>query len=121
MLRSRVGLALIVALSLFSISGYADDGMYNNNGMMMSDNSMMYGHPYASYNGYVRCFVVKAHHHAGRFIPRHRVCLSSHGYATCAKYVYSITPMHRDRYCSQWAWHGYRGWYGRHHSCGWKR
>jgi hypothetical protein len=113
MLRSRVGLALLVALSFFSIAAYADDGM-----MMSGD---MYGHPYASYNGYVRCFVVKGHRHAGKYIPRHRVCLSSHGYATCAKYVYSITPMHRDRYCSEWAWHGYRGWHGPHHSCGWKR
>lgn len=124
MLRSRVGLALLVVLTSLATAAIAcshgDQGFFGyaspsaDSGYVFGDSAAYYGDSkYSKFSGgyrhhgfaYARCYTVRAHHnHHGRFIPAHRVCGVHEGYAVCTKYVYSITPMHRDKQCSQWEW-----------------
>jgi hypothetical protein len=115
MLRSRVGLALAVVITSLATAAFAcshgSDGFFGyaspsaEGGYVFGDSGYYAGshqHGFA----YARCYMVKAHHRHGHYVPAHRVCGVHEGYAVCTKYVYSITPMHRDRQCSEWEWKG---------------
>jgi hypothetical protein len=114
MLRSRVGLLIVVVLTSIATAAFACDGFFgyqapSAEGGYVFGSSGNGDSQYSKFSGYhhngfayARCYSVRAHHHHGKFVPSHRVCKVHEGYAVCTKYVYSITPMHRDRQCSEW-------------------
>ncbi|MES2217803.1 MAG: hypothetical protein V4501_05280 [Pseudomonadota bacterium] len=109
MLWSRVGLSSLVICSLFAFTGAAnaheDDMNYDNysytNGVYIAPvpASPMVRYGYGYRHGYHHYM-----HHASR---HHHGCYAHNGhmyrgYYVCKKYVYEITPMHRDASCSDW-------------------
>jgi hypothetical protein len=111
MLRSRVVLALLALAGGLSITGVAnadEDG----SGMLMGS---PYGYGYTpstsqnlyylpAKSAYVDCRKVGARYHHGVLVShRHWSCGMYSVRYVCAKTVSTISPIHRDTYCSVWA------------------
>ena len=106
MLRSRVVLALISLVSSLSIWGIANAG--EDSGMWMGTN---YGTPSPSEDlyyiparaSYVDCHKIGARYHHGVLVShRHWSCEMYSVRYVCTKTVSTISPIHRDTYCSVW-------------------
>jgi hypothetical protein len=107
MLWSRVGLSSLVFCSFIAVSGVAsahyDDSNYDN----YSYTNGVYIAPVPAapmvrmgngYHGYYHHYKHHAHHHGYAYKGHHMY----RGYYVCKKYVYEVTPMHRDASCSDW-------------------
>jgi hypothetical protein len=105
MLWSRVGLSSLVICSSLAISGIAnaheDDANYDNysytNGVYIAPvpAAPMVRMGYHHHGSYMH-HASHHHHHYAKNGQMYR------GYYVCKKYVYEITPMHRDASCSDW-------------------
>jgi hypothetical protein len=108
MLWSRVGLSSLALCGALAVSGvasahYDDNSSYDNysytNGVYIAPvpaAPMVRGGYHHWNHGYMHH--ASRHHHHGMAYKGHMY----RGYYVCKKYVYEVTPMHRDASCSDW-------------------